>query len=77
MQNEKYPAHLCMSCLKLLVSANNFHEKYQKSLTNIEEMLGQPSENYTEDFDVPEKIDIAELKLEDAKNNQVELLHKY
>lgn len=73
-----------MSCLKLLVSANNFHEKYQKSLIITEKMLCQDSGKVRKDYlDVPEKIDISELKLEDTKNNQVELatsgplLHKY
>lgn len=74
IQNEKYPAHLCMSCLKLLVSANNFHEKYQKSLTITSR------KDY---LDVPPKIEIAKIKLEEAKNSQLELttsgplLHKY
>lgn len=63
-----------MSCLKLLVSANNFHEKYQKSLTIT------CRKDY---LDVPPKIEIAKIKLEEAKNSQVELttsdplLHKY
>lgn len=64
-----------MSCLKLLVSANNFHEKYQKSLT-----ITSRKDYY---LDVPPKIEIAKIKLEEAKNSQLELttsgplLHKY
>lgn len=61
-----------MGCLKLLVSANNFHEKYQKSLTITS------GKDY---LDIPPKIEIAKIKLEKAKNSQVKLatsgIHKY